>query len=322
MKHLKLNAISMALAASLIAPVAMAENTVYGKGHVSIASIEDATGSAVAVTSHASRFGVKGSVKQDSSAEVIYKLEWQVDMADKADSTQIKARSQYIGLKDSWGEVRLGRDDSPYKGAGKKAVEFFSDTFADYNNIIDKGQDIRADNALSIKLNAGPGKVSLMYAAGDDTTAGDNLADMTSIAYDARFGAITLGLATQTVNKSLTNDETGTKLALGYKISDTTQLGFVYETVSDDTTAGFDDKNTLISFKHKMEEDAIKLAYGFKDQGLASDATMLAVAYDHKINKTTTAYALYADGSDNGLNDASKLAGDSSVIATGLVVKF
>lgn len=322
MKHLKLNAISMVLAASLVAPVAMAETTVYGKAHVSVASIDDDAGSATAVTSHASHFGVKGSVKQEGSAEVIYKLEWQVDMADKAASTQIKARSQYVGLKDSWGEIRLGRDDSPYKGAGKKALEFFSDTFADYNNIIDKGQDVRADNSVSVKLKAGPGKVSLMYAAGTDTTVGDNAGDMTSIAYDAKFGAFTLGLATQTVNKSATNDETGTKVALGYKISDATQVGLLYETVSDDTTVDFDDKNTLISFKQKMGKDAIKLAYGFKDQGLANDATMLAVAYDHKINKSTTAYVLYADGSDNGLNDASKLAGDSSVIGTGLVVKF
>jgi len=320
MKHLKLNAISLALAATLIAPAAMAETKVYGKGHVSFASIDDAAGSANAVTSHASRFGVKGNMKKEGSAEIIYKLEWQVDMTDKSDSTQIKARSQYIGLKDSWGELHLGRDDSPYKKAGKKAVEFFSDTFADYNNIADKGQDVRASNSVLVKLKAGSGKLSLMYAAGTDTTAGQNAGDMTSFAYDAKFGALTLGIANQTINKSASNDETGTKLVLGYKISKTTQVGFLYETVSDDLT--LDDKNTLISFKQKMGKDAVKFVYGSKDQGLANDATMMALAYDHKINKSTTAYVLYADGSDNGLKDATKLNGDASVIATGLVVKF
>jgi len=322
MKHLKLNTISLALASTLITPVAMAETTVYGKGHVSVASIDDTAGSAIAVTSHSSRFGVKGNAKQDAGTEVIYKLEWQIDMTDeaKASNEHIKSRSQWIGLKTTAGELRLGRDDSPYKGAGKKAVEFFSDTFADYNNIVDKGQDVRADDSVSYTLKAGPGKLSLMYAAGDDSTAGDNAGDMTSIAYNAKFGAITLGLATQTVNKTATNDETGTKLVLGYKMNKTTQLGLLLETVSDDLA--LDDSNMLISAKHKMGKNAVKFAYGSKDQGLANDATMMAIAYDHKINKSTTAYAIYADGADGGLNAASGLAGDASVIGTGLVVKF
>jgi len=320
MKHLKQNAILLALAATLTSPAAMAEIKVYGKGHVSFTSIDDAAGDAIAVTSHSSRFGVKGNIKKEGSTDIIYKLEWQVDMADKSDSTQLKSRSQYIGLKDSWGELHLGRDDSPYKKSGKKAVEFFSDTFADYNNIVDKGQDVRANNSVSAKLKAGSGKLSVMYAAGTDTTAGQNAGDMTSVAYDAKFGALTLGIANQTINKSATNDETGTKLVLGYKINKVTQIGILYETVSDDLT--LDDKNMLVSFKQKLGKDAVKFVYGNKDQGLVNDATMMALAYDHKINKSTTAYALYADGSDNGLADASKLNGDASVIGMGLVVKF
>lgn len=320
MKHLKLNAISLALATALISPIAMAETTVYGKGHVSVASIDDDNGSSIAVTSHASRFGVKGNVKKEGSATIIYKLEWQVDMADTSNSTQIKSRSQYVGLKDSWGELHLGRDDSPYKKAGKKAVEFFSDTFADYNNIADKGQDVRANDSVSYSTKAGPGKVSLMYAAGDDSTTAENSGDMTSVAYDAKFGAVTLGLSTQTINITPTNDETGTKVVVGYKLNKTTQFGVLFETVSDDLT--LDDTNLIISAKHKMGQDAVKFVYGSKDQGLANDATMMAIGYDHKINKTTTAYAIYANGSDDGLSAATKLDGDATVIGGGLVVKF
>lgn len=322
MKQLKINAISLALFTSLITPVAMAQTTVYGKGHISVTSIDDAAGSAISVTSHSSRFGVKGSVKKEGSSEVIYKLEWQVDMADKSKSSNdhIKARSQYIGLKGGWGELHLGRDDSPYKKAGKKTVEFFSDTFADYNNIVDKGQDVRANNAVSFSTKAGPGTFSFMYAAGDDNTTDENTSDMTSIAYNAKIGAVALSLANQTINKSAINDETGTKVVVGYSINKASQIGFLYETVSDD--ASLDDKNILVSFKQKLGKDAIKLAYGSKDQGLANDATMLAIAYDHKINKSTSVYVIYADGADNGLNDSSKLAGDASVVGTGLVVKF
>ena len=63
-------------------------------------------------------------------------------------------------------------------------------------------------------------------------------------------------------------------------------------------------------------------AYGMKDQGKIDDATMTALAYQHKMDKKLSVYALWADGSDGGLNDASKLAGDGSAIVGGVVVKF
>jgi predicted porin len=300
----------------------MAETTVYGKAHVSIASIDDDAGSAIAVSSHASRFGVKGTVDSDSDTKVVYKMEWQIDMTDasKSSADHIKARSQYVGLQAGWGELHIGRDDSPYKTAGSKFTEFFGDTYADANNVIDKGQDLRADNAVKYTVKAGPGKLGVMYAAGSDSTASENAGDVTAIAYDANLGSFDLAIATQTINKSATNDETATKLAAGFKLGEDTQIGLIFETVKDDLS--LDDKNTLISVNHKMGDDAVKFVYGMKDQGLANDATMTAIGYDHKMNKSTTVYALYANGTDNGLDEASGLAGDGSAIAFGMVVKF
>ena len=319
----KITTLSVAIASLLTSPVILAETTVYGKAHLSVASLDDDNGSSTAIASHSSRFGVKGSVKQEGGVDVIYKLEWQIDMSDDNSSTGIKSRSQYAGLKAGFGEVRIGRDDSPYKKAGKKGVEFFSDTYADYNNIVDKDQDTRANSSISYSKKIGPGKLSLMYATGDDKTANENTGDATSISYDATFGAVRVALATQSINDSGTagNTETGTKLVVGYKMNKATQFGVLFETVSDDNDT-VDDTNTVISAKHKMGKDAVKFAYGMKDQGLASDATMTALAYDHKLNKSTTVYAIYASGADNGLNANSKLAGDSTVIGGGLVVKF
>jgi len=328
MNHFKLNTISLALATALIAPSAMAENTVYGKAHISVASIDDDAGSSTAISSHSSRFGVKGTVDTKSTTNVFYKIEWQIDLTDesKASNDHIKSRSQYIGMKDSWGELRLGRDDSPYKKAGKKGVEFFSDTYADYNNIVDKGQDTRANSSISYSNKIGPGKLSLMYATGSDDTnpvTGENLGDATSISYDVTAGSIRVAVATQSINDSgvAGNTETGTKVVLGYKLNKTTQFGVLFETVTDDNDT-IDDTNTIISAKHKIGKDAVKFVYGMKDQGNANDAVMTALAYDHKLNKSTTAYAIFANGTDDGLNANSKLAGDSTVIGGGLVVKF
>lgn len=349
MNTLTKNATTVAILAAIAAPgMAIADTTVYGKAHLSFGSVSEDDGttenSSTAITSHKSRVGVKGEIDTDGASKVIYKLEWEVDMSDNSrdttsvtgtdtlpadgnidtittkDSNHIKSRSQYVGLKGNWGEARIGRDDSPYKIAAKKKIEFLGDTWADYNNIIDKGQDTRNDDSVSYSKKIGPGKLGLMYAAGDDDPAAENAGKSTSIAYDAEFGDFGVALATQTIEESASNDLTGTKLVLSYQIGGT-QIGLAYETVEDDGT--LDDKNTFLAIKHKLNDtDSVKFAYGTKDQGLAEDATMTALAYEHGMSKAVSLYGLWAAGADNGMNDNSKLAGDSSVLVAGVIAKF
>lgn len=327
MKTFTKNITTVAVLAAIALPgSASAAAEIFGKAHLSAGSISSDTGttdtSSTAITSHASRVGVKGDIETESSVKVIYRFVWQIDMSDEAKSSNdhIKSREQYVGLKGAWGEIHLGRDDSPYKLAGKKNVEHLSDTWADFNNIIDKGQDTRNDNSIGYWNTIGPGKLGIMYAAGDDDVTAENAGDSTSIAYDLKMGSFGFALAQQTIEKSTTNDETGIKVSLGYKISNT-QLGLMYETVEDDAT--LDDKNTYLSVKQGISDnDSIIFAYGFKDQGLTDDATMTALAYQHKLDKKVALYALWADGADGGLNDASKLAGDGSAIVAGVIAKF
>ena len=352
MKNITQKATLVAILSALATPAMAADMpTVYGQAHVSFGTVSEDAGtktSSTAVSSHASRIGVKGSIDTESSTEVIYNFEWEVDLTDNAkdttavtvtgtdtapadgnidtitttvkDHNHIKARAQYVGLKGDWGQVRLGRDDSPYKLAGKKNVEHLSDTWADFNNIIDKGQDTRNDNSIAYWNDIGPGKLGIAYAAGNDDPAKENAGKNFSIAYDMKINDLGFAVATQTIEKSATNDETGVKTSIGYKLGDT-QLGLMYETVKDDLT--LDDKNTYVSVKQKLSDtNSLVVAYGVKDQGLVNDATMTAVALQHKMGKKVTVYALWADGADNGLNDASKLAGDGSAMVVGIAAKF
>lgn len=348
MKSFTKKATVIALSAIFAAPgVASAEAKLFGKAHLSFGSVSEDTGatdtSSNAVTSHASRVGVKGDIDTGNGTSVIYRFAWQVDMSDVSkegadvnlDDTDgdgfvddvevksknhIKSREQYVGLKGDWGQVRIGRDDSPYKKAGKKNVEHLSDTWADFNNIIDKGQDTRHDDSIGYWGKVGPGAVGIMYAAGDDSVSGENAGESLSIAYDMKMGAIGFAIAHQSIEIDPTNDETGLKLSFGYKMGDT-KLGLMYENVEDDAT--LDDKNTYFSVKHAVsKEGSIVFAYGVKDQGLADDATMTALSYMHKMDKKVTVYGLYADGADNGLDAASKLEGDGSALVVGLVAKF
>ena len=327
MKSFTKKAAALAIITAITTPgIASASAEVFGKAHLSFGTVSSDTGvsdtSSTAVASHASRFGVKGSVDTDSDTSVIYRFVWQIDMTDesKASNDHIKSREQYVGLKGDWGQLRIGRDDSPYKKAGKKNVEHLSDTYADYNNIIDKDLDTRNNNSIGYLVKVGPGKLGIQYAAGDDSVTAENAGQSYNLAYDMKMGAIGFAVAYQTVEDTPTNDVTGTKLVLGYKMGNT-KLGLIGETVEDDGT--LDDTNMLVSVKHNIDKkNAIKFVYGTKDQGLTDDATMTALAFDHKLGKKVSVYALWADGADNGLNAATKLAGDGSAIALGIVAKF
>jgi len=313
---------------SIISMSCLASNQakLFGKAHLSFGTVSEDDGitdtSSTAVDSHASRIGVKGAVDTDSDTTVIYRFVWQIDMTDNAASSDdhIKSREQYVGLKGEWGQLRIGRDDSPYKKAGKKNVEQFSDSYADYNNIIDKNQDTRNDNSVGYWLEFGPAKFGLQYAAGDDEVSAENAGQSYNVAYDMKTGSFGFAVAYQAIEKSETNDETGTKLILGYK-QGATQLGVIGETVEDDIN--LDDTNMLISIKHNISnKNAVKFVYGTKDQGNTDDATMTAFAFDHNLGNKVSIYALWADGADGGLSAASKLAGDSSAIALGVVANF
>lgn len=315
------------LLSCLIPGVASAEAQLFGKANLSIASLDDDTGSSTSVDSHSSRVGIKGELESKGSLQIAYRFVWQIDMADEAASSNdhLKSREQYISLKDSWGEVRIGRHDTPYKKAGKKSVEFFSDSYADWNNIITKSHDKRADSSVSYYKTLGPAKLSLMYAGGEDTPANDNAGEIISGSVDMKFGDLAFAVAYQDIEVDVVNvapATTATKVVIGYKLG-ATSVGVAAENIeivgSPDTT------NAMLSIKHKINyANTIKATYGVVEEttpGL-NDPIMTALGIDHKLNDSATAFAYWADGSDGGLAADSKLVGESSVLALGVVVKF
>jgi len=307
-----------------------AEPQIFGRAHLSVGTISEGDNdknTSSSITSHASRFGVKGSIISDSDVKVIYRIVWQVDMTDNANSSEdhLKSREQFVGLEWQWGKIHIGRDDSPYKLAGKTNVEYLSDTWADYNNIIDKNQDTRNDDSIGYWAKIGSGELGVQYAAGDDEPDAENLGDSWSIAYDFQVDLFSVALAYQNIENTFHNAETGSKIVLGYQLG-RTQLGYIYEKVNDDNIENNnirDQNNSLISVKHSFDDkNALKLTYGVKDQTLVKDARMIALAYDHKMGKQISTYLLLAKGFDNGLRSASGIAGDGSVLVVGVIADF
>jgi len=322
MKFSKSN-FSAVIVMTLISGISQAsEPTLFGEANLSIASLEDDNGKSTAVSSHSSRIGLKGSLSTQSSLEIVYRFVWQVDLTDeaKASDDNLKSREQYLGLKDSWGEIRVGRHDTPYKKAGKKNVELFSDTLADWNNIITKSHDKRADDSISYYKNIDNTKFSIMYAAGDDAPepGAENLGKISSIAIDTKISDFAFALAYQNVDTV----GSATKLVLGYKFS-RAKIGIAAESIDNDSSI---EKltNAMLSAKYQLSDtNSIRLAYG-QAEAIApiEDPTMLALSFNHKLDDDVLVYALLAKGDDGGLEADSHLDGEGTVIAMGIAAKF
>ncbi len=123
---MKKSILVLAVAATMAAPAAMAETTVYGNVHVSINDFD--TKSDIDMTSNTSSVGVKGSEDLGDGLKAIYKIEFQVDVAEGSDrktdnsgnGDALTQRDIFVGLKGGMGTIKFGTMSSNYKQMGGK----------------------------------------------------------------------------------------------------------------------------------------------------------------------------------------------------------
>ena len=296
--------IALAVAGVLTAPMAaQAGAEVYGKARVSVDFNDNGdttTGnedSAISVTSHSSRFGIKGSEDLGGGLAAIYQIEREVsweesnvvnkescaDVRDAAgtgsveicstDTNNLKARNTFVGLKGDFGQVRLGKHDTPYKMATKK-IDVFADTAADYNAVVQ--HDTRADNVIAY---ISPDMSGFSFAGAYVPSYADDNLPMTSDESDRdaislmgayKMDGLGLSLAYESLGAAGGNDASGkatdaesTKIGVSYTMDKTT-LGLVYQMNEDDAagSAALDQDVIYLSVKHKIDDIAIKAAYG------------------------------------------------------------
>jgi len=325
--------IALAVAGIMAAPMAAqaASAEIYGKVRLSVdmadngdttAGNEDST---LSVSSHSSRFGVKGSEDLDGDLKALYQIEAQVNMDDGDDFSE-KLRDSYVGLSGSFGTVLAGKLSTPYKNAGKKA-DIFVDTAGDYNNIIE--HDTRASNAIAyVAPKMGGVTIAAAYvpsATDDDLpqTTADSEMDAVSVSAEYKADALSVALAFESIG----DDDDSIKLAGTYGMGDTT-LGFVYQN-NDDGTNDYD--VIYGSLSHKMGDTTLKLAVGSKGETDSNedDSTMFVVGASKSYSKAVELYALYGsvsngDNAHTGLKSVKgAVDGETvSVLSAGVNLKF
>ena len=346
--------LAIAVAAALVAPAAaMAETTVYGKLHASYGQIKDGSAKRTGVESHASRFGIKGSHALNSGLEATYGIEYGFNLDGDGDgdggtstynssvnslgseSTNpgVSSRNQFVGLKGGFGEVRVGKHDTPAKLA-TAGQDVFADTYADMDNIINVDSH-RVNNAVAYINKVGPVGFAVAHSSGP--LDGDNSPDAETAMVNYANGPWYAGLGyTRVKNAGLNaNDVTPltnfnaakhVNLGLGWKAEAGHQVNLIAEqTKPTDGSAGKIDAY-LVNGVAKFGNVGLKGQYGESKNKSFDTATkngkekLASIGLDYSLGKKTSVYLLHSQ--DKNPTRETTTSNKVKATAVGLVTEF
>ena len=341
--------LAIAVAAALVAPAAaMAETTLYGKLHASYGEVKDNAGNKrTGVESHASRIGIKGSHALNNGLEATYGLEYGINLdGDNGDSTYgdsvdslgkasdsngFTSRNQFVGLKGGFGEVRVGKHDTPAKLA-TAGQDVFADTYADMDNIINVDSH-RINNAVAYINKVGPVGFAVAHSTGP--LGGDNNPDADSAMINYGNGPWYAGLGyTKVKSNALNANDVATNfsagkhvnLGLGWKAEAGHQVNLIAEqSKSTDGTPGKIDAY-LVNGVAKFGNVGLKGQYGesknksFTAANANGKEKLASIGLDYSLGKKTSVYLLHSQD-----KNPTRVVGDTTKVkatAVGLVTEF
>jgi len=316
--------IALAVAGVFATSAAIADVSIYGQANVSYDMVDNDGGrDSTGVGSNASRLGFKGSEALGGGLSAIWQVESQIAIGNGAgpfdnpgSQTGVGFRDTFAGLKgDTWGSVRLGRIDTPYKLATRR-MDMFHNTIADNRSLMGIGHDIRTNNTISYTsanysgFNLGasyfgdqqgtaPQSQTGFYNSINNTNEGFSVAgtfDSGPFLATAAYQSNSNGPAP--ANPSMNSD--AWKFALGYSVDQFSINGIVERISARNSTAGNSDSTAWhLSGRYNMSpSDAIKASYTDVDNSISgtqnTGAKQFAIGYDHKMSVRTTMYALYS----------------------------
>jgi predicted porin len=291
---MKKTALSLAIAA-VLPTFANAEKVevempeFYGKVNVSVQNTqEEGKGSISELVSNASRLGVKGKIELKHGLEGIYKLEYetQVDDGDKSGQT-FAQRNIFAGIKGGFGQVIVGKFDTPFKKAQSK-IDLFNDLEGDIKSVI-SSHDNRKSNTIQYSTPKMSGLVATVaHIASEVETVNDGTSSSLTFSQKNIYAAIAY-------DTDVEADTDALRLVAQYSVSDFT-FGALWE---QDNTAGSDNdkEGWVYSAAYKLNSDVkLKAQYGESDIIAGKDnAETYSLGADYKLGKGAKAYAFVTD---------------------------
>ncbi len=319
---MKKSLISLAVATGLMAAgAAQAGSTAYGFIDLAITKADSDT--AAELVSTTSAIGLKGSEDLGDGMKAIYKVELQVDVADRAkdgDSNQILDRDQFVGLKGGMGTVKLGVMSNNWKQMGSKIDPFYRTPFQMRSNgqqsVLHKGAGLNGGRSIKTIQYASP-KMGGIQMVANTTVSGDGSQNTSGIGFRYSNKMVTAWLDYLTVGDSGANssaaDESATKIGARIKATKALVIGLQLEQTEDLLGADV----TSLSATYAIDKsNKIAFTWGETDSVVSG----FNLGLWHKLSKKTSVYVAYNDTSDETGTPGSP--GDDSAYALGIRKKF
>ena len=326
--------------AALSVSAAQAAPTIYGKAFVTMDYVNTDNGNedsdSVQINSNSSRIGFKGSEAITANTDVIYQLEYGIDIDNDA-KDNFKNRDTYLGLNNkSFGEFRFGHNTSSTDYVNNVLVsDAYFDNLGDF--MADSGRVKNSILWLAPKYQGLPLQIAAMYAA-DETSVEDSSDRNSGFGVSAMFDqgtGFTAGLAYDK-DVNITGDiiRGSATVDLGKYMAAPVTLGALYQVADYDATSE-DEKGLLVSaalgLSNFAKPASIYAQYNTTSDRLGvenADADQIVVGgkYFYQPNMIAHAYAGMnsIDNSDIVAGTLVRTAGEKEefVVGGGLEYKF
>jgi len=316
----------------LISMSAISAPKVYGKLNIALNNdgSDGVNEKEIDLVSNSSRLGLKGQLEMQDGLVGLYQIEYQIDPVDghardevKGENGEIEVtdstftqRNSYVGLKGSFGTLKLGKHDTPLKKASLK-VDLFNDLKGDIKNITDGENRITSflgydspvfGGGVSISVSLSKGKDDGVIGTDLDGEFGTNLS--ASLKYDIEV--IQFVIATEKASiKGFDHNRLGMMIPVG-----PVTIGLIHTTTESTVGNSVDYDATTISIAGKVADGngKIKFQYGTSDK--SSGLSQTQIGYDHKLFKNFKILAYHTVRSQDAANS------DDAHTGLGIEYKF
>ena len=316
----------------LISLSAISAPKVYGKLNIALNNdgSDGVNEKEIDLISNSSRLGLKGQLEMQDGLVGLYQIEYQIDPVDghardevRGENGEIKVtdstftqRNSYVGLKGSFGTLKLGKHDTPLKKASLK-VDLFNDLKGDIKNITDGENRITSflgydspvfGGGVSISVSLSKGKDDGVVGTDLDGEFGTNLS--ASLKYDIEV--IQFVIATEKASiKGFDHNRLGMMIPAG-----PVTIGLIHTTTKSTVGNSVDYDATTISIAGKVADGngRVKFQYGTSDK--SAGLTQTQIGYDHKLFKNFKILAYHTVRSQDAANS------DDAHTGLGIEYKF
>ena len=316
----------------LISMSAISAPKVYGKLNIALNNngSDGVNEKEIDLISNSSRLGLKGQLEMQDGLVGLYQIEYQIDPVDghardevRGENGEIKVtdstftqRNSYVGLKGSFGTLKLGKHDTPLKKASLK-VDLFNDLKGDIKNITDGENRITSflgydspvfGGGVSISVSLSKGKDDGVVGTDLDGEFGTNLS--ASLKYDIEVMQFVIATEKASI-KGFDHNRLGMMIPAG-----PVTIGLIHTTTESTVGNSIDYDATTLSVAGKVADGKgkVKFQYGTSDKSAGLSQTQ--IGYDHKLFKNFKILAYHTVRSQDAVNS------DDAHTGLGIEYKF